>query len=151
MRRMADLVVPPLGESITEGSIALNSRWGRIDSPWWSSSPEQSMYVAETHPAAPPLAPHARPEFFALMGGRIKARAYNAFLQGQFRHSDLHYRSGDLNYVLGEAWAGAEVRTASGFELRYLVRWQSPELRHGLGSRSFVWGSIEMSQSIGHR
>jgi hypothetical protein len=135
--------------TVTEASIALNSRWGRIVSPWWSTSPEQSMYVAETRPAAPPLPAYSRPEFFALMGARFKVRAYNAFLQGQFRHSDLTYGPGDLNALLGEAWVGAEVRTASGFELRYLARWESPELRRGVGSRSFVWGSVELSKSFG--
>jgi hypothetical protein len=72
-------------------------------------------------------------------------RAYNAFLQGQFRHSDLSYGEGDLNQLLGEAWAGVELRTASGWAVQYLARRQSAELRSGSGS--FLWGSVEIAKS----
>jgi hypothetical protein len=137
--------------TVTEGSLALSTRFGRIRSPWWAFTPEQSMYVDETRPAAPPVPVDSPAEVFVMVGGRVKLRAYNAFLQGQFRHSDLRYGSSDVNPVLGEAWAGVEWRTSSGFELRYLTRWESPELRHGAGSRSFVWASLEASQSFGGR
>jgi hypothetical protein len=79
---------------------------------------------------------------------RLKARAYDAFLQGQFRHSDLTYGEGDLNPVLGEAWAGVEFRSASGWAVQYLARWQSAELRSGVGSRSFLWGSVAIAKSF---
>jgi hypothetical protein len=73
---------------------------------------------------------------------------YNAFLQGQFRHSDLRYGEGDVNPMLGEAWAGIETQTASGWAVQYLARWESPELVSGPGSRSLIWGSIEVSMSF---
>ena len=134
--------------TVTEGSLAFNSRWGRIESPWWASTPEETTYVQETQPIAPPLPRGAPMEFFALAGARVKLRAYNAFLQGQFRHSDLTYGEGSLNHVLGEAWAGVELRTAAGWALQYLVRWNSPELRSGIGSRSIVWGSLQVSKTF---
>jgi Outer membrane protein LpxR len=134
--------------TVTEASVALNVRAGRIESPWWSFTPEQDMYVQETQPVPPPLPPGASPEIFAFAGLRLKVRAYNAFLEGQFRHSDLTYGQGDLNPLLGEAWAGIEFRTASGWAIQYLARWQSAELRSGVGSRSFLWGSIEIAKSF---
>lgn len=134
--------------TVTEASLALNTRWGRIESPWWSFTPEQDMYVQETQPVPPPLPEGSRPEVFAFAGMRVKARAYNAFLQGQFRHSDLTYGEGDLNPLLGEAWAGVEFRSASGWAIEYLARWQSAELRRGIGSRSFLWGSVEIAKSF---
>ncbi len=134
--------------TVTEASIAVNARWGRIESPWWSFTPEQDMYVRETQPVPPPLPAGAPPEVFAFAGARGKLRAYNAFLQGQFRHSDLTYGEGQLNQILGEAWAGVELRTASGWAVQYLARWESPELRSGIGSRSFLWGSIEIAKSF---
>ncbi|HUA26023.1 MAG TPA: lipid A-modifier LpxR family protein [Steroidobacteraceae bacterium] len=134
--------------TVTEGSLALNLRWGHLASPWWSIAPEQTMYVQEPQPAPPPLARGAVPEVFALIGARAKLRLYDAFLQGQFRHSDLRYSEGQVNQVLGEAWVGVEFRTASGLELRYFARWQSPELRSGIGSRSIVWGSFEIAKSF---
>jgi hypothetical protein len=134
--------------TVTEAGIALNARWGRIESPWWAFTPEQDTYVQETQPVPPPLAPAEAPEVFAFAGMRLKVRAYNAFLQGQFRHSDLSYGEGELNPLLGEAWAGVEFRTASGWAVQYLARWQSAELRSGVGSRSFLWGSIEIAKSF---
>ena len=134
--------------TVTEASLAFNTRWGRIESPWWAFTPEQTMYVPETQPIPPPLGINTPPEVFVFAGARAKLRAYNAFLQGQFRHSDLRYGEGDLNPVLGEAWAGVEMRTSSGWALQYLVRWEAPELVSGLGSRSFVWGSIEVSRTF---
>lgn len=134
--------------TVTEASVALNARWGRIESPWWSFTPEQDMYVPETQSVPPPLPAGARPEVFAFAGVRGKLRAYNAFLQGQFRHSDLAYGEGDLKQVLVEAWAGIELRTASGWAIQYLARWASPELRSGVGSRSFLWGSVEIARSF---
>jgi len=135
--------------TVTEGSLSLNLRWGHLASPWWSIAPEQTTYVQDPQPAPPPLALGTGPEVFALIGARVKLRLYNAFLQGQFRHSDLRYSQGQVNQVLGEAWVGVEFRTASGLELRYLARWQSPELRSGIGSRSIVWGSFEIAKSFG--
>jgi len=134
--------------TVTEGSVALNARWGRIESPWSSFTPEQNMYVEETQPEAPPLPTGAPAEVFAFAGVRAKLRAYNAFLQGQFRHSDLTYDEGEINQVLGEAWAGIEVRTSPGWSVQYLARWESPELRSGIGSRSFLWGSVEVARSL---
>jgi hypothetical protein len=134
--------------TVTEASVALSARWGRVESPWWSFTPEQDMYVQETQPVPPPLPGGSPPEVFAFAGARLKARAYNAFLQGQFRHSDLTYGEGDLNPVLGEAWAGVEFRNASGWAIQYMARWQSAELRSGIGSRSFLWGSVEIAKSF---
>jgi hypothetical protein len=135
--------------TVTEASAALNARWGRVESPWWTFTPEENTYVQETQPIAPRLTAHAPPEIFAFAGVRLKLRVYNAFLQGQFRHSDLSYGEGNLNPVLTEGWAGVQFRTASGWALQYLARWQSPELRSGIGSRSILWGSIQVSKTFG--
>ena len=104
--------------------------------------------VASSRPGGPSPPSDAPSEIFLFAGTRAKLRVYNAFLQGQFRHSDLTYGEGDLNKALAEAWAGAEWRTASGWALQYLARWESPELRDVRGSRSFTWGSIEVSKTF---
>lgn len=106
------------------------------------------MYVEEVHPAPPPPSPGAGREIFALAGARVRARLYNAFLQGQFRHSDLRYGLNSVNPLLAEAWVGLEYRSASGLSIRYLVRWQSAELRSGIGSRPLLWGNVELTASF---
>lgn len=87
---------------------------------------------------------------FALLGARLKTRLYNAFLEGQFRHSALRYSFHELNPFLTEAWAGLEYGTPSGLSIRYLVRWQSAELRSGIGSRSLLWGNVEITDWLGN-
>jgi hypothetical protein len=134
--------------TVTEASLGFNARWGRIESPWWAFTPEQTMYVQETQPIPPPLGLGAPSEIFVFAGARAKLRVYNAFLQGQFRHSDLTYGESDVNKTLAEVWLGVEWRTSSGWAVQYLARWESPELRWGSGSRSFTWGSIEISKSF---
>ena len=134
--------------TITEGSLALALRWGRIESPWWANAPEQNLYVQETHPLPPPLPRGAPPELFVLLGVRLTARLYNAFLEGQFRHSAVRYSFGDLNPLLGDAWAGFEFRTHH-LAIRYLIRWESPELRSGTGAHSFFWGNVEITVPLG--
>lgn len=134
--------------TVTEGSIAFSTRFGRIESPWWSFTPEENMYVQETQPVLPALPIDASAEVFAFAGARAKVRAYNAFLEGQFRHSDLVYHWGDLNQVLGEAWAGLQLLTPSGWAVQYLARLESPELRSGSGSRTIFWGSIQVSKTL---
>jgi hypothetical protein len=134
--------------TVTEASLAFNARWGRIESPWWAFTPEQTMYVQETQPIPPPLGLGTPSEVFVFAGARAKLRVYNAFLQGQFRHSDLTYGASDVNKTLAEVWLGVEWRTASGWAVQYRARWESPELRWGPGSRSFTWGSIEISKSF---
>jgi hypothetical protein len=135
--------------TVTEASVALDVRYGRIASPWWAFTPAENTYVQETTPAAPPIMRGAGPEVFALLGGRVKARAYSAFLQGQFRNSDYRLSNDQVNHVLGEAWAGVEFRTTGGWEFRYLARWESLEIRSGGGSRSITWGSFEIAKSFG--
>jgi Uncharacterized protein conserved in bacteria (DUF2219) len=134
--------------TVTEASVAVNARFGRVRSPWWAFAPEENTYVQETQPAAPPLAVGAPPEVFAFVGARAKVRVYDAFLEGQFRRSDLTYGEGDLNQVIGEVWTGLELRTSSGWAVQYLARWESPELRRGVGSRSMVWGSFQVSKAF---
>ncbi len=131
--------------TITEGSVAISGRWGRIRSPWWSFTPEQSMYMQDPQPLTTP----AGPEMFFVAGVRVKARAYNAFLQGQFRHSDLRYTGAELNAILAEGWGGLVMRKASGLQIHYLAHWGSPELRHGPNARTIMWGSLEFVRPFG--
>jgi Uncharacterized protein conserved in bacteria (DUF2219) len=136
--------------TVTEGSLALAGRWGRISSPWWSATPEQTTYAEDTHPAPPPLTADANSELYVLFGGRVKARGYNAFLEGQFRHSDLRLNYDDLNQFLAEAWTGAQWRSTHGWEIRFLSHWQTPEIRRSYssyGSRKILWGSVEFGRS----
>ena len=129
---------------LTEFGAALVFRDGLISSPDNRFNPELMAY-GESAPAA------------ALAGGRenyfwgglsLKARAYNAFLQGQFRSSDYELNASDLNILLVEAWAGYTHSFGSGTELSYVLRVQSSEIKDGKGDRTLSWGGLVLSQRL---
>jgi hypothetical protein len=132
---------------LTEASAALSLRWGRIASPWYSHTPE----LADYSPA--PVAPVAsfagqRPrETFGFVGGRLKARAYNAFLQGQFRHSDLRFSHDELEPMQAEVWGGFAT-TWDDFRVTYTLRVASKEVSHGPAARTLVWGAVTIDRTI---
>jgi len=48
--------------TVTEGSLGLNLRWGRLASPWWAFAPEQTTHVQDPQPAPPRLPRSDSPE-----------------------------------------------------------------------------------------
>ena len=127
---------------LTEGTVALSSRWGRIQSPWWSFAPELGDYTAA------PVAPVTRfssynpSEIFMFAGVRVKARAYNALLQGQFRHA-----SDDLAHLHGEAWMGLAT-TWSDLRITYALHYSSTEIMQEPGKRSLIWAGINFEKTL---
>jgi hypothetical protein len=132
---------------ITEGSVALSARWGRIQSPWWSFDPELGDYTSA------PVAPVARfssqnpAEIFAFAGFRLKARAYNALLQGQFRHSDVRVQGDDLAHTLAEAWIGVAT-TWNETRITYAIHYATSEMTIEPGQRSLIWAGINFERSL---
>ena len=78
---------------LTEASYAVSTRFGAINSPWWTFAPERVDYLAQPTPLAAGSA-DGRGEFYVWAGAKVRLRAYNAFLQGQFRDS-VHTLSGE--------------------------------------------------------
>src|SRR5690606_4778165 len=73
---------------LTEASADLAFRWGSLDTPWWSSSPSLADYGG--HPPIRLARESLARAGFRLQvaaGVSVRLRAYNAFLQGQFRSS----------------------------------------------------------------
>lgn len=134
---------------LTEGSAALSLRWGRINTPWWSGPPDRVEYIAEPAPATggSVLRSDIR-EFYVWAGIKAKLRAYNAFLQGQFRDSELDYGYGDLRPLIAEAWLGATAQIVGEYRLSWVLHYQSSELREGLGDRDLLWGGVVVSHDI---
>jgi hypothetical protein len=74
---------------LTEGAIGLGLRWGRIASPWWSSVADHADYNSQ--PSLAIVGASARPDLYVSTGIKVRARAYNAFLRGQFRDSNATF------------------------------------------------------------
>lgn len=130
---------------LTEASWGLSFRTGKILSPWASFNPdlisygEKSTYSNNTATIN---------EHYFWSGFTLKARFYNAFLQGQFRDSDFSYSYSALRPVIAEAWAGYTYAFKQGYRLSYVLRAQTSEIREGDGDRSVVWGGLIFAKTI---
>jgi hypothetical protein len=132
---------------LTETSVALSARWGRIQSPWWSFGPELGDYTGAPVAPVTSFSSHNPAEVFAFAGFRLKARAYNALLQGQFRHSDVKVHSDDLAHTQAEAWVGI-ASTWSDVRVTYAIHYASAEMTREPGRRGLIWAGINFEKSL---
>lgn len=128
---------------ITEVSSSLSFRAGNLGSSWWSFDPDLASYGEHSNPtrSTPRIAEHY---FWA--GLTLKARAYNVFLQGQFRQSDVTFDGDEVNHLLVEAWAGYTIGFRNGYRISYYLRGHSSEIESGQGDRSLLWGGLIFSK-----
>jgi len=130
---------------LTEASWSLSLRNGKVFSPWSSFNPElisygeKSTYTSNTTPTT---------EHYFWAGVTVKLRAYNAFLQGQFRHSEVTYHHDELNPVVLEGWAGYTYALKQGYRFSYVLRGQTSEIKQGEGDRNVLWGGLILSKVI---
>lgn len=129
---------------ITEMSWSLSSRAGKISSPWVSFNPELTSYGEKSIPDARVKVS----EQYAWAGVSFKLRAYNAFLQGQFKDSEVTYQSNELNHAIVEAWLGYTMSLSNGYSFTYSIRGHTSELKHGTGNREVIWGGVLISKTI---
>ena len=132
---------------ITEAGVALSARWGRIQSPWWSFDPELGDYTSA--PVAPieRFSSRSPAEIFGFAGFRLKARAYNALLQGQFRHRDVRVQGDDLAHTLAEAWVGLATTWGEN-RITYTLHYATSEMTVEPGERSLIWAGIAFERSL---
>lgn len=130
---------------LTEFGAALVFRGGLISSPDNRFNPELMAYGER---ATGVSASGGRENYF--WGGMsVKARAYNAYLQGQFRDSDHELSASELNVLLAEVWGGYTHTLWDGMELSYVLRVQSSEIKSGTGDRTLAWGGLVLSKRLG--
>ena len=130
---------------LTEASWSLSVRTGRIHSPWSSFNPELASYGEKSSYSS---SAKSVSEHYFWAGVAFKARAYNAFLQGQFRDSAVTYEHHQLNPLLVEAWAGYTLAFRQGYRISYVLRGHSSEIEDGAGDRNLLWGGIIIARSI---
>lgn len=129
---------------ITEASWSIGGRIGKLQSTWSKFTPELANYGENT---APNTSGRVY-EHFLWSGIAFKARAYNAFLQGQFRSNDYTYASKELHHGLIEIWLGYTLALTNGYHLSYVLRGHSAELKSGVGNRNVVWGGIKLARAF---
>jgi hypothetical protein len=115
----------------------------------WSSLPAASEYAGQPPIGmSEPAGAARRIEVLFDAGVKVRARAYNAFLQGQFRDSAVQFSTADLNHVLLEAWLGVTTALNDRLSVSYTVRRQTEELQAGRGAREFTWAGIGVAQQF---
>lgn len=133
---------------LTEASIALSGRWGLINSPWWSFTPERADYVSQPAPVIGNALRQGVRELYVWGGVKLRARAYNVFLQGQFRDSEVELSSNQIEHLNAEAWVGLTWQISNEYRLGYVIRYQTQELKSELESRDLVWGGLILSRDL---
>ncbi len=130
---------------LTEASWSLSLRKGAVHSPWSSFNPELASYGEKSSYSS-----EAKliDEHYFWAGLAIKARAYNAFLEGQFRNSTVSYDRHQLRPLLVEAWAGYTLAFKHGYRISYVLRGHSSEIKEGAGDRNLLWGGIILARNL---
>lgn len=128
---------------LTEAGVSLSTRLGRITSPDQRFNPELITYGERVNELGGAGSYGMESYFWG--GVAVKARAYNAFLQGQFRDSKHTLSASDLRPLIAEAWVGYTFGMGKGRNLSYFIKAQSSEIRHGQGDRGHVWGGVVLS------
>lgn len=130
---------------LTEASWSLSLRDGKYHTPWSSFNPELASYGEKS---TYNTSSRAIQEHYFWAGMAIKARAYNVFLQGQFRDSAVTYDHNELNPVVFEAWLGYTIAFAEGYRLSYVLRGHSSEIKEGAGDRNLMWGGVILARTF---
>lgn len=130
---------------LTELSFGLTGRWGRINTPWWTFNPANAKYTEKSSAVTPFKRTN---DLFVFGGFSSHVRGYNAFLQGQWKNSDVSYDRNELNTIIHEAWAGVTVGIDARTNISYFIRGQTSEIKHGEGERNPIWGGVVFNYSI---
>lgn len=132
---------------LTEAGIGISGRIGLIDSPWWGFHADQGDYMSQ---GAPMVGSSSRDvgEVYVWAGAKLRLRAYNALLQGQFRSSEVTVPESRLRNVLGEISAGITWQFSSRWRLSYVARYQTPEIGDGPGNRDLLWAGLVLSRGL---
>lgn len=128
---------------LTEVSWSLGVRTGSISTTWHSFKPEVKNYAESLSSQRSKSA-----ENYFWAGLSVKARAYNAFLQGQFRNSEVTYDIGELRPLMVEAWAGYTHEFVNGYHINYGLRGHTSEISEGDGDRNVIWGGIMVGKTL---
>ncbi|CAA0118632.1 Uncharacterised protein [BD1-7 clade bacterium] len=129
---------------LTEASWDLTLRAGHLRSEWWSFTPE-AVDHGYKHGS---ISTSNEPEGFVWAGVSIKARAYNAFLQGQFRDSKVSYDFNEIRHFIVESWLGYTHVFEDNFQFSYALRYETAELKTSRGDRSQLWGGMVFSHTF---
>jgi hypothetical protein len=121
----------------TNASVGASVRLGDIGSPFWSLPYDPINRGA--------FVPWLRSDEWYFWGaGRLRAVAYDALLQGQFRDSDVTVGADDMRRFVWEAGIGL-TKAWPGLQVTFAVNAKAGDTRLALAPDEHVWGGIYFS------
>jgi hypothetical protein len=130
----------------TDATAGLNLRFGRRVSSWATTLSDFSDRASRASPVI-----RARSgengDYYISAGIGLRLQAYNAFLQGQWRGSEVTVSASNLNRLLLEAWVGMTSQFRN-LRVEYKVRFRSAEIKHGPHARNQLWGSLTVQRAF---
>lgn len=130
---------------LSEAGVALSFRNGLISSPDHRFNPAITSYGEQANASD---AGSTGQESYFWGGAGLKLRAYNAFLEGQFRDSAHTFSNSKLRPLIAEVWAGYTLSLFKDTKLSYIFRAHSSEIRGGTGDRNLMWGGFVLSLNL---
>lgn len=118
----------------TNLSLGLSARVGRLASPSWTL-PFDPVNRGNFLPSL------AGSEWYGWAVYRLRLVGYDAFLQGQFRDSEVTFHWNEIEPILHEGGLGFTF-TYQPLQFTVAVNAKSPELKHGLDHRNHYWGGL---------
>lgn len=122
----------------TNASVGISGRVGDLDSPFWSI-PYDPINRGNFVPAM-----HGE-ELYLWAAGRLRAVAYDALLQGQFRDSTVTVDDTDIRRLVWEGGVGV-TRSWSGLQLTVSVNAKAGDTRLDEAPDEHFWGGIYLSR-----
>ncbi len=86
-------------------------------------------------------------ERYVYAGVSLTHNLYNAFVQGQFRHSAFTVDRADIVKIIGEAWVDTSVGVAGDYKVDVFIRARTRKLRLA-DAESPAWGGLILSRTI---
>lgn len=128
--------------------VGFNWRFGRINTPWWSFNPHQSEYInLGAHVASGTRIGNLVRERYIYVGGTVNYTAYNAFVQGQFRHSAHTVDRSDVVAGSTEVWGGVSMDIGNQLRADIFVRSRTRDVALA-ESVPLAWGGFTLSKSF---
>ena len=131
-------------------------RLGRIRSNAWSlnsnpigSANEAMSTPGEASQCCPPIRRRRDFEVYGFAAGRARVVAYNALLQGQFRHSVVRLPAGDVEHVVNEFETGFVVGAYGVTATFTLLAGRTPEYHiPNVAPRVQTWGGLYLTWQL---
>ncbi len=122
----------------TNASIGLSGRIGKLNSPFWSV-PYDPINRGNFVPAV------TGNEWYFWAAGRLRAVAYDALLQGQFRDSEVTVDYDDIRKLVWEGGVGV-TKGWPGFQLTFSINAKAGDTLLDKAPDEHLWGGLYLSR-----